>query len=145
MDEIIINSSGDRGFPVKIGSIQLGVRDWGDPDASKPNPVYIEFTRENVVVEHKTPGQTPLTELTIPLGLRKLLLRFNCLKGPDGDISENLRIVSNMPAGPYLVKEVLYKGVCMYYINMRIVQTDKTDDWYHTVELSFIEANDGSA
>lgn len=148
-EAIIINTSGPRGIQVRIGEIiTLGVPNWADPDASQPNPVNIEWTRENVVVEHKIPGQRPLTECTIPLGLRKLTLKFNCLKGPDGGISENLKTVSTMPAGPYRIVEALYGhsidgGVCMYYISMRIVQTDKTDDWYHTVEMTFLENNDG--
>jgi hypothetical protein len=60
----------DSAYHVKIGdSVELGIRDFTDPDTGRPNPGEIRYTQEFEIVIHKTVGQKPLTQCTIPVGL----------------------------------------------------------------------------
>jgi hypothetical protein len=58
-----------------------------------------------------------------------------------------LEKVRDLKAGPGLVIDSLMNsigGKCMYLVRKTITQRSGTKDWYHTVELEFLEANDGS-
>jgi len=134
---------------VKIHGIELGNRDHENPDRGQPNPIEIRWTQEMEVVVHKTVGHKPLTQCTIPDGLWKCEIKFNTLaKDPDSaEISEVLEKVRDLKAGPGLVIDSLMNsigGKCMYLVRKTITQRAGTKDWYHTVELEFLEANDGS-
>lgn len=134
----------DKAYHVKIHGNEIGVRDLDDPDTSKPNPLEIRYTQEFEIVVHKTVGQKPLTQCTIPDGLWKILVKFNTLKGPDGNISETLRNIRDLKAGPRQFFSTLFeKGLCTYIERKEITQIKGADDWYHTVEISLIEANGG--
>lgn len=135
----------DSAFHVKIGdSIELGVRDFTDPDTSKPNPEEIRYTQEFEIIVHKTVGQKPLTQCTIPIGLWEVMLKFNSLKGTDGDIAENLKAVKGLSSGPRKLYTALFPdGLCSYIKRKEIIQVKGSADWYHSCEISFIEANGG--
>jgi hypothetical protein len=135
----------DSAFHVKIGEVELGIRNQEDPDSSQPNPIEIRWSQEMEIVIHKTVGQKPLTQCTIPVGLWLLQLKFNTLKGTDGDINETLTSIRDMDAGPRRVYDALFKdGKCMYLQKKEIIQPKGIKDYYHSVELSLIEANGGS-
>jgi len=135
----------DSAFHVKIGEeIELGVRDVNDPDVSQPNPLEIRYSQEFEIVVHKTVGQKPLTQCTIPDGLWNILVKYNSLKGTDGDLSENLKRIRDLTAGPRKFYSALFpEGICSYIQRKEIVQTKGAKDWYHSVELTLIEANGG--
>ena len=134
----------DRAKHVKIHGIELGIRDYSDPDLSQPNPE-MEWTQEFEIIVHKTVGQKPLTQCTIPDGLWNLVMKFETLKGTDGGISEVLQKVRDLDAGPGRVECTLHNsGLCMYLQKKIIKQPKGSKDFFHTVELTFIEANSGS-
>ena len=87
-------SMADSAYHVKIHGIELGVRDLDDPDTSQPNPLEIRYTQEFEIVVHKTVGQKPITQCTIPDGLWNIIIKFNVLKGTDGGLSETLKRIS---------------------------------------------------
>ncbi len=131
----------DMAKHVKIGSVELGIRNASDPDLSQPNPE-ITWTQEFEIVIHKTVGQKPLTQCTIPNGIWNLALKFNTLKGTDGGISDVLVAIRDMLAGPHRVEDALFnEGKCMFIQKKTITQPKGTKDFYHTVELQLIEAN----
>lgn len=139
-------SLADSAYHVKIGDaeIELGIRDPSDPDASRPNPMEIRYTQEMEIIVHKTVGQKPLTQCTIPEGLWEVMIKFVTLKGTDGDLSENLKKIKGFTAGPRKLFTALFpEGLCSYIKRKEIVQTKGAKDWYHTVELTLIEANAG--
>ena len=137
-------SLADSAFHVKIHGIELGVRDMDDPDTSQPNPLEIRYSQEFEIVIHKTVGQKPLTQCTIPDGLWSILVKFNVLKGTDGGLSEVLKSVRDLTAGPRKFYSALFDtGICTYIQKKEIVQNKGAKDWYHTVELTLIEANGG--
>lgn len=134
----------DQAMHVKIHGIELGVRDIADPDASKPNPIEIRYTQEFEVVVHKTVGQKPITQCTIPKGLWQITLKFNTLKGPDGELSETLKAIKQLDAGPGRLYTALFpEGLCTYIVRKEIVQPAGAKDYFHTVELTLLEANGG--
>ena len=135
----------DSAFHVKIHGIELGVRDMNDPDISQPNPLEIRYSQEMEIVVHKTVGRRPKTQCTIPDGLWTVLVKFVTLKGTDGHLSKVLTDIKDLNAGPGRVETALFgsPGVCMYLQKKEIVQTKGAKDWYHSVELSLIEANSG--
>ncbi len=134
----------DSAFHVKIHGIELGVRDMNDPDISQPNPLEIRYSQEFEIVIHKTVGQKPLTQCTIPDGLWSILVKYNSLKGTDGDISDNLKSIKGLLAGPKKFYSALFpEGLCTYVQKKEIVQTKGAKDWYHSVEISLLEANSG--
>jgi hypothetical protein len=135
----------DKAKHVKIHGIELGIRSNEDLETSKPNPIELQYSWESEIVVHKTVGQKPITQCTIPEGLWSLVVRFNTLKGPDGGLSDVLTKVKELKAGPGMVSTALFnEGICMYLQKKHITQTKGTEDYYHTVELTLIEANDGS-
>jgi len=141
---IAVVSMADTAFHVKIHGIELGVRDMDDPDTSKLNPIEIRYTQEFEVVVHKTVGQKPITQCTIPDGLWNIMIKFRALKGPDGGLSEVLTQIRDLPAGPKKLYTMLFDGgLCTYILKKEIVQTKGTDDWYHSCEITLIEANGG--
>jgi hypothetical protein len=141
---IAVVSMADTAFHVKIHGIELGVRDMDDPDTSKLNPIEIRYTQEFEVVVHKTVGQKPITQCTIPDGLWNIMIKFRALKGPDGGLSEVLTQIRDLPAGPKKLYTMLFDGgLCTYILKKEIIQTKGTDDWYHTGEITLIEANGG--
>ena len=134
----------DSAFHVQIHGIELGVRDMNDPDISQPNPLEIRYSQEFEIVVHKTVGQKPLTQCTIPDGLWNILVKYNSLKGPDDDLSENLEKIRGLPAGPKKFYSALFpKGLCTYIQKKEIVQTKGAKDWYHSCGIALIEANGG--
>lgn len=135
----------DAAYHVYIGtSIGLGFRDTDDPDTSRPNPVEIRYTQEFEIVTHKVVGNKPITQCTIPVGLWEISMKFNTLKGSDDDLSQTLEDVKKLDAGPRKIYTTLFRdGKCCYLRRKEIVQPAGSDDWYHTVELQFIEANGG--
>lgn len=134
----------DSAFHVKIHGIELGVRDMNDPDISQPNPLEIRYSQEFEIVVHKTVGFKPKTQCTIPEGLWSILVKFNTLKGTDGDLSESLEKIRDLPAGPKHFFSALFPGgLCTYIQKKEIVQTKGAKDWYHSVELTLIENNSG--
>jgi hypothetical protein len=134
----------DRAKHVKIHGIELGIRNYSDPDLSQPNPE-MEWTQEFEIIVHKTVGQKPLTQCTIPDGLWNLVMKFETLKGTDGGISEVLQKVRDLDAGPGRVESALFNsGLCMYLQKKIIKQPKGSKDFFHTIELTFIEANSGS-
>lgn len=134
----------DTAYHVKIHGIELGVRDLDDPDISQPNPLEIRYTQEFEVVIHKTVGQKPITQCTIPDGLWGVIIKFNVLKGTDGGLSEVLKKVRNLTAGPRKLYTALFDdGLCTYILKKEITQSKGAKDWYHTVELTLLEANSG--
>mgnify|MGYP007037350303 CR=1 FL=1 len=138
-----------KAFPVEIHGVKLGVRDIDDPDTSQPNPIEIRYTQEFEIITHKTVGQKPLTQCTIPDGLWNIAIKFNVLKGSgdksaDADISKTLSDIKALKAGPGLLKTALFKeGLCTYITRKEIVQSEGADDWLHSVTLELIEANSG--
>lgn len=135
----------DSAKHVKIHGIELGLRNADDPDASQPNPIEIRYTQEFEIAVHKTVGQKPLTQCTIPDGLWEVEVKFNTLKGPDGGISEVLTAIRDMKAGPGLVETALFNsGKCMYLKRKEIVQPKGSKDFYHNVTINLIEASAGS-
>jgi len=129
---------------VKIGSVELGIKRTDDPDLSQPNPE-IEWSWEAEVVVHKTIGQKPISVCTIPDGLWYLALKFTTLKGTDGGINEQLKAIRDMDAGPRGVEDILFnEGKCMFLVKKLIRQPKGSKDYYHTVELNFVESNPGS-
>lgn len=134
----------DTAFHVEIHGIELGVRDLDDPDTSQPNPLEIRYTQEFEVVIHKTVGQKPITQCTIPDGLWGVIIKFRTLKGSDGGMSEVLKRVKNLKAGPKKLYTALFDdGLCTYILKKEITQIKGAKDWYHTVELTLVEANGG--
>ena len=141
---IAVVSMADTAFHVKIHGIELGVRDLDDPDTSQPNPLEIRYTQEFEVVIHKTVGQKPITQCTIPDGLWNIIIKFNVLKGTDGWLSEVLKKVRNLTAGPRKLYTALFDdGLCTYITKKEIVQSKGADDWYHTCEITLVESNGG--
>ena len=135
-------SLADSAFHVKIHGIELGVREMNDPDISQPNPLEIRYSQEFEIVVHKTVGQKPLTQCTIPDGLWTIMVKYNSLKGTDGDISEKLTKLRDLTAGPRKFYSALFpEGLCTYIQRKEIVQTKGAKDWYHGVEIALIEAN----
>ena len=135
----------DSAKHVTIHGIELGLKSVGDLDTSQPNPIELQYSWESEIVVHKTVGQKPITQCTIPEGLWSLVVRFNTLKGPEGGLSDVLTKVKELKAGPGMVSTALFnEGICMYLQKKHITQTKGTKDYYHTVELTLIEANDGS-
>lgn len=115
-----------------------------DPDTSQPNPLEIRYTQEFEVVVHKTVGQKPITQCTIPDGLWNIIVKFNALKGSDGGLSEALKDIKGLTAGPRKFYSALFdSGLCTYILKKEIVQAKGAKDWYHTVELTLIESNGG--
>lgn len=136
----------DSAFHVKIGPVELGIKDFSDPDTGQPNPAEIRYTQEFEIIVHKTVGRKPLTQCTIPVGLWEVNLKFNTLKGSDGDLSEKLKSIKIMPAGPRKLYTAFFpEGLCTYFRRKEIVQQAGSSDWYHTVELQMIEANAGDS
>jgi len=134
----------DSAYHVNIHGIELGIRDQDDPDASKPNPMEIRYTQEFEIVVHKTVGQKPLTQCTIPDGLWEVLIKFITLKGTDDGLSESLLAIKGLTAGPRKIYTALFpEGLCTYIRKKEIVQTKGSKDWYHTAEITLIEANGG--
>ena len=139
----------DTAFHVEIHGIELGVRDLDDPDTSQPNPLEIRYTQEFEVVIHKTVGQKPITQCTIPDGLWNIMIKFNVLKGPDGGLSNVLTKIRDLPAGPKKFFSALFPGkgksggLCTYILKKEITQSKGAKDWYHTIELPLVEANGG--
>ena len=132
----------DTAYHVKLHGIELGVRDLDDPDTSQPNPLEIRYTQEFEIVIHKTVGQKPLTQCTIPEGLWKILVKYNSLKGTDSGLSDLLKQIRDLTAGPKKFYSALFDtGICTYIERKEITQTKGADDWYHTIEVSLIEAN----
>lgn len=132
----------DSAFHVTIHGVELGVKDVYEPDNSQPNPLEIRYTQEFEIVVHKTVGQKPLTQCTIPEGLWTILVKFNTLRGTDGDLSEKLKTIRKLTAGPKKFFSALFPdGICTYIQRKEIVQTKGAKDWYHSVELTLIEAN----
>lgn len=138
-------SLADKAFQVEIHGLKLGERELeGDPDTSRKNPDEIRYTQEFEIVIHKTVGQKPLTQCTIPDGLWNILVKLTFLKGTDGGLQENLKALVGLPAGPKKFFSALFpSGICTYIQRKEIVQTKGTDDWYHTAEITLIEANGG--
>lgn len=137
-------SVADSAFQVTIHGITLGVREWGDPDLGQPNPIEIRYTQEFEIVVHKTVGQKPLTQCTIPDGLWNILVKIPFLKGTDNDLSENLKSLRDLKAGPKKFLSALFPdGLCTYIQKKEIVQAKGAADWYHTAEVTLIEANGG--
>jgi hypothetical protein len=137
-------SIADSAFHVKIHGIELGVRDMDDPDTSQPNPLEIRYTQEFEVVVHKTVGQKPITQCTIPDGLWNIIVKFNVLKGSDGGMSEALKDIKGLTAGPRKFYSALFdSGLCTYITKKEIVQAKGAKDWYHTCEITLLEANGG--
>jgi hypothetical protein len=140
---VVVNMA-DSAFHVKIHGIELGIRDMDDPDTSHPNPLEIRYTQEMEIVIHKTLGQKPLTQCTIPEGLWSIFVRYTSLKGADGALAETLKKIKGLTAGPRKFYSALFdEGLCTYIQRKEIVQTKGTKDWMHTVELTLIEANGG--
>jgi len=138
-------SLADSAFHVKMHDIELGVRNIDDPDTSQPNPLEIRYFQEFEIVVHKTVGQKPLTHCVIPDGLWNIIVKFNVLKGTDGGLSEVLKSIRNLKAGPNKFYSALFDdGLCTYIQRKEIVQTKGAKDWYHSVELTLIEANGGT-
>jgi hypothetical protein len=134
----------DKAMHVKVHDIELGIRDTTDPDAGQPNPIEIRYTQEFEVVVHKTVGQKPITQCTIPDGVWTVNMKFNVLKGANGEISEKLKAIKNAKAGPKKLYTALFpEGLCTYIVRKEITQPSGTDDYYHTVELTLLEANGG--
>jgi hypothetical protein len=118
-------------YHVKIGNaeIELGIRDSADPNASRPNPMEIRDKREMVIIIHKTVGQKPLTNCTIPEGLWEVMIKFLTLKGTDGDMSENLKKIKGFTADPRELFTALFpEGLCSYIKRKEIVQTRGVKD-----------------
>jgi len=138
-------SMADQAYHVYIGqSIGLGFRDMTDPDTGRPNPTEIRYTQEFEIITHKVVGQKPITQCTIPVGLWEIIMKFNVLKGSDGGLSQTLTDIKDLDAGPRKIYTALFPGgLCSYLRRKEIVQPAGSDDWFHTVELSFIEANGG--
>jgi hypothetical protein len=134
----------DSAFHVKLHGIELGTREQGDPDTGQPNPLEIRYTQEFEIVVHKTVGQKPLTQCTIPDGLWNISVKYNSLKGTNGDLSEKLKSIRDLTAGPKKFYSALFPGgLCTYIQKKEIVQSKGADDWYHSVELTLIENNPG--
>lgn len=134
----------DSAFHVKVHGIELGTREPHEPDNSQPNPIEIKYTQNFEIVIHKTVGQKPLTQCTIPDGLWEVLIKFNTLRGADGDLSEALKTIRDLTAGPRKLYTALFpEGLCTYIQKKEITQSKGSEDYYHTVELTLIEANGG--
>ena len=72
------------------------------------------------------------------------MIKFVTLKGTDGDLSENLKKIKAFTAGPRKLFTALFpEGLCSYIKRKEIVQAKGAKDWYHTVELTLLEANGG--
>lgn len=124
--------------------LKLGVREPHNPDTGQPNPTEIRYTQEFEIVVHKTVGQKPVTQCTIPDGLWNITMKFNTLKGTDGGLSNVLTDLKEFRAGPRKLFTALFpEGICTYIQKKEIVQTKGADDWHHTTEVSFVEANSG--
>ncbi len=137
-------SLADSAFHVKIHGIELGVREMDDPDTSQPNPLEIRYSQEFEIVVHKTVGTKPKTQCTIPDGLWSIIVKYNSLKGTEGDISEKLKSIRDLTAGPRKFYSALFpEGLCTYIQKKEIVQVKGAKDWYHSVELTLLENNSG--
>jgi hypothetical protein len=135
----------DKAFHVIIHDVELGVRNLNDPDAGQPNPLEIRYTQEFEIVVHKTVGQKPLTQCTIPDGLWNIIVKLNTLRGAtSADLSQKLTDIRDLTAGPKKIYTALFPdGLCTYIQRKEITQSKGADDWYHTVEIGLIEANGG--
>lgn len=132
---------------VKIGDVQLGEIDYDNPDLSQPNPIEIRWSQEFEIVPHKVVGRKPITQCTVPIGLWQCQVRFNTLAGSTENhkISETLLTIREWDAGPRKIWDSLWNdGKCMYLQKKEITQKAGAKDWYHQVNLDFIEANDGT-
>ena len=139
---IAVVSMADSAFHVEIHGIELGVRDLDDPDPAQPKPLEIRYTQEFEVVIHKTVGQKPITQCTIPDGLWNIIIKFNVLKGPDGGLSNVLTKIRDLTAGPRKLYTALFDGgLCTYIVKKEITQVKGSKDWYHQVEITLLEAN----
>jgi hypothetical protein len=137
-------SIADSAFHVEIHGIELGVRDMDDPDTSRPNPIEIRYTQEFEVVVHKTVGTKPLTQCLCPDGLWNIIVKFNTLKGSNDGLSEVLTKIRDLPAGPRKLYTALFDGgLCTYILKKEITQVKGSSDWYHSCEITLIEANGG--
>lgn len=135
-------SNNDKAFHVKLHGIELGIRDLSDPDISKANPTEIRYSQEFKIVIHETPGQKPITQCTIPDGIWKITVKLTGLKGSDGDLSTVLTGIRDLTAGPRKLYTALFpEGLCTYIERKEIVQSKGADDWFHTIEVSLVEAN----
>lgn len=123
---------------VKIGpNVELGVRREDDLDTSKPNPLSITWTQENVIVVHKRIGMKPLTQCTIPEGLWYCDMELDAL---DNEM-EVLDPIRKMKAGPWMIK-TSFMDLCMFIESKAVTQKAGTKDWLQNLKLKFIEAND---
>ena len=72
------------------------------------------------------------------------MIKFVTLKGTDGGLSETLTRIKGFTAGPRKLYTALFpEGLCSYIKKKEIVQSKGAKDYYHTVELTLIEANGG--
>lgn len=124
---------------VKIGAVQLGIYNEGDPDKSKPNPRSIVWSQEFEIIEHKIVGMKPLTQCLEDEALWKCDMEFTTL---DNKPEVQDKVIA-WKAGPYNV-ETAVKSVCMYIESKTITQEKGTDDYYQVVHIKLKEANDGS-
>jgi hypothetical protein len=71
-------------------------------------------------------------------------MKFNTLKGTDDGLSKVLTDVKGLQAGPRKLYTALFpEGLCTYITKKEIVQNKSAKDWYHSVELTFLEARGG--
>jgi hypothetical protein len=68
------------------------------------------------------------------------MIKFVTLKGTNGGLFETLTRIKGFSAGP---SKLFPEGLCSYIKKKEIVQSKDTKDYYHTVELTLIEANGG--
>lgn len=123
---------------VKIGDIELGVRQEQAPDTSKPNPTEIVWKQDFVIVKQKITGMKPLTQCTEPDGLWYCDITFTTLDNRD----EVLQKVVDMNAGPWRIETYLMTK-CMFIESKVITQVNSTKDWYQKVQLGLCECNTG--
>ncbi len=128
----------DRAFHVRIGSIELGMRQEDDPDTSRPNPSLIEWTQEFDIAEQHTTGSKPVTILTGPDPLWRCTMEFNTLNNKP----EVLTPILDMDAGPRRIVDYDHDH-CMLLKKKKFVQRKGTDDWYRSLILEFVENNPG--
>ena len=72
-------------------------------------------------------------------------MKWDSLKGADNGLSEELKTIRDMPAGPWMIKTALWPGgKCMYIASKRIPQPAASDDWFFKdIEITFTESNNG--
>lgn len=136
---VLAGETKDNWQHVMIGTIELGIKNYDDPDTSRPNPSLIEWWQEFDVSIKKITGEKPVTILISPKTIWHCTMEFNALDNKPLVLQPLL----DMDAGPRRVTDFDHNNVCMLLKKKKFVQRKGTKDWYRALVLEFVENNPG--